>query len=257
MTNQRGAEKPMDPDSREPVTEDRELPRMPAPSRITEAAVGDEEAEGPRMDPTEEIREGREPSPPGQRRGRESQEEARKGERMRPHAEAGAERADARPPLDDQEPPEDEQETSHEAGEGYVLLRVVGSEGRWRVEGRKEVEGPLAVPDRLRHGWAWEVRYGGERLGLGLVPDLGTIRGFPDPEGRPGLEGHHLAEPREIEFVARIPAGAMRDVEVEELEIELYRVEEPPAEAVGPRPLGEQFPDRVTRVSGGPEPRQD
>jgi len=254
VKNHNGTEKRMDPESREPVTEDRELPSMPAPPRITETAVEDEEAERARMSPTEDIREGREPSPPEEQRGRESQEEARKRERMRPHGEAGAERTDARPPLDDQKAPENEQETSQER---YVQLRVVGSEGRWRVEGRKEVAGPLAVPDRLRHGWAWEVRYGGDRLGVGLVADLGTIRGFPDPEGRPGLEGHHLAEAREIEFVARIPAGAMRDIEAEELEIELYSIEDPPAEAIGPQPLGEQFPDRVRRVSGRPESRQD
>lgn len=250
MSNQEGTEKRrMDPEASEPVTEDRELPSMPAPARISEGADGDEaeEAEGLRMDPAEEIREGRKPST----------KKEQQGPRMDPHAEVAAERVDARPPLKDQEPPEGEEEMSQEAAEGYVQLRVVGSEGRWRVEGRKEVRGPLAVPDRLRYGWAWEVRYGGERLGVGLVADLGTIRGFPDPEGRPGLEGHHLAEAREIEFIARIPAGAMRDVEVEELEIELYRVEDPPGEAIGPQPLGEQFPDRVRRVSGRPESRQD
>ena len=240
----------------EPVTLDRELPRMPSRSRTDEAA-GEEEPGGPRMAATGEIggkgqREAPSPEQEGGPEARKGEQEG--GRRMDPHDESREQRADARAPRADQQPPEDEQ-TGEPPGDGYVRLRVVGSEGRWRVEGREEVPGPLTVPERLRHGWAWEVRCGGQRLGLGLVPDLGEVRGFPDPEGRRGMEGHHFAEPREVEFVVRIPAAAMRKHDVGELEIELYRVEDPPAEDVGPEPLGEQFPDRVARVSGRPKSR--
>lgn len=254
MSNNGDAKPQMDPDASEPVIEDRELPRMQSVSRIVEAADGEEGAKGPRMDPTNDIgtAKGEEPpSPKGHRDPDFPGREAGKGY-MDPHAEAVVRSADARAPRGEQQPLKMEKERPPHADENYVRLRVVGSGGQWRVVGRAVVPGPLAVPDRLRYGWAWEVRYRGERLGLGLVPDMGEIRGFPDPEGRPGMEGHHFATPREMEFVVRIPEDAMRTVEVEELEIDLYRVEDPPTSAVGPQSLGEQFPDQVTRVSGRP-----
>lgn len=238
----------------EPVTLDRELPSMPPPPRIEETPGKKEQAEGPRMGRVADVGTAETGKPPSseEQRGQQAAEEDKEGGRMPAHDEAAKQGADARAPHGDQKPPDDEREKPEEE-EGYVRLRVVGAKGQWHVEGRTEVSGPLEVPDRLRYGWAWEVRYGGERLGLGLVPDMGEVRGFPDPEGRPGMEGHHIAEPSEPTFVARIPAEALRNVEVEELEIQLYRVQEPPAEDLGPEPLDEQFPDRVERVYGRPK----
>lgn len=237
----------------EPIVEDPNLPMMPPIAEIGDSDDTPTVAEGDRMKSPEALRPSEGASAAEMLKHddvRQATGQAMDKGTMEPHDPF--QRPHARPPLEEQIPPGGQNESSLGADERYFRLRVVGSSGRWRITDQKLVEGPLAVPDRLRHGWAWEVRYGGERLGIGLIPDIGETRGFPDPEGRPGMEGHHLAIPSEIEFIVRIPEEAMRALDVDSLEIELYKIEDPPSAPIGREPLGEQFPDQLTRFSPGP-----
>lgn len=252
MSNNGGTEPRMSPDATDPVIEDAGLPRMPSSSEITDATDSDRDAEGARMGPPVEdtVGEAGEQEPPPQQEQAElgPPESARQGGYMAPHSEAVARTADARAPRPEQRPREKEQ--SEPGGqEGYVRLRVVGSGDQWRVESQTVVPGPLAVPERLHYGWAYEARYRGHRVGLGVMPDLGEERGFPDPEGRVGMEGHHIVASPVTEFVVRITVAALRDADLERLEIILYRVDDPPPDAIGPQPLDEQFRGRVARVA--------
>jgi hypothetical protein len=253
LSNSGDTEPRMDAHAADPVVEDASLPLMPTPSEITDAVAGDPGAGGARMGPPMGDMAGS----AGHRQTSRDQQQVELARvastggagYMASHSEALIRLADARVPRPDQEPMGRELERPEE-GEGYVRLRVLAADGRLKIESHTTVAGPVVQPERLDYGWAYEARFDGRRLALGLVAsDLGEQRSFPDPEGRPGMEGHHISPLVEVEFAVRIPQAALRDVPLQRVEIVLYRVNDPPSDLIGPGPLEEQFRGRVSRVA--------
>jgi hypothetical protein len=112
---------------------------------------------------------------------------------------------------------------SGKAKEGYVRLRVLVEDGMLSVAGAKFVEGPLAETNALRPGLAYEVRLGSRSIAAGGVADGGAWRSFPDPLGRPGLQGHHITEVPYYEIAVRIPVQKLPMSALSKAQITLYR----------------------------------
>ena len=131
-----------------------------------------------------------------------------------------------------------------------VRLRLRIVDGVAQVIGIRVVPGVRAEPERLHYGLAYEVRAGNRRIAIGSVPDVGTRRSFPDPEGRPGMQGHHLAELNSIEVNLRLPHDAFTAAALAKLQIELYRMKGPPPDVpLTAAPLAEQFRDVLRPVA--------
>ncbi len=176
-----------------------------------------------------------------------------------PAAAARAPRMDAVPdrPADDTGKPADGDQRAPDRsdpdrdGPSSVRLRLRIVDGIAQVIGIRVVPGVLAEPERLHYGLAYEVRAGNRRLAVGSVPDVGTRRSFPDPEGRPGMQGHHLAELNSIEVNLRLPHEAFTAAALAKLQIELYRMKGPPPDVpLTAAPLVEQFRDVLRPVAG-------
>lgn len=112
--------------------------------------------------------------------------------------------------------PEDE-------GLGYVALRLRAESGELQVQGAKFVEGPLRTMEAVSPGLTYEAKIGRRRVAHGDVPDSIEWRSYPDPEGRAGLEGHHIVEQTSIDFTVRIPADQVPRKSLEDLRVTLYR----------------------------------
>jgi hypothetical protein len=104
-----------------------------------------------------------------------------------------------------------------------VRLRVLVENGELSVAGAKFVEGPLAPMETLHPGLAYEVMLGARRIAGGGIPDAGQWRSFPDPLGRPGLEGHHITEVLSYEIAVRVPAQELTMSALPKARITLYR----------------------------------
>lgn len=128
-----------------------------------------------------------------------------------------------------QEPPKPPRQTTparraaKQAKEGYVRLRVLVQNDELSVVGAKFVEGPLAPVETLHPGLAYEVMLGSRRVGAGAIVDAGVRRSFPDPQGRPGLEGHHITEVSSYEIAVRVPAQKFSISALPKARIMLYR----------------------------------
>lgn len=167
-----------------------------------------------------------------------------------------AARMDAAPdqPVDDERKPPDGDQRAPDRSDRdeprSVRLRLRIVDGVAQVIGIRVVPGVLAEPERLHYGLAYEVRAGNRRIAVGSVPDVGTRRSFPDPEGRPGLQGHHLAELNSIEVNLRLPHEAFTAAALARLQIELYRMKGPPPDVpLTAAPLVEQFRDVLRPVA--------
>jgi hypothetical protein len=118
------------------------------------------------------------------------------------------------------------------------------------VIGARAVPGSVAVPERLDYGLAYEVMNGNRRVAVGSVPDVGVRRSFPDPERRPGLEGHHLEELESIEVNVRVPQPELSAAALPRLRVTLFRMKaQPPAVPITAAPLAEQFRDQLRPVA--------
>jgi hypothetical protein len=136
------------------------------------------------------------------------------------------------------------------AQEGYVRLRVLVQDGELTVMGAKFVEGPLAPMDMLQPGLAYEVTLGTRRIAAGPIVDAGVRRSFPDPLGRPGLEGHHITEMPSYEIAVRVPAQELSMSALPKARITLYRWSgTTPMAPVAGRPLKAQLKGRVETVA--------
>jgi hypothetical protein len=156
----------------------------------------------------------------------------------------------------DQEPPKPLRRAqtagggSGKAKEGYVRLRVLVENGALSVAGAKFVEGPLAETNALHAGLAYEVTLGSRSIWAGEVVDGGVWRSFPDPLGRPGLEGHHIAEVPSYEIAVRIPVQKLSISALPKAQITLYRWQGTgPATPVPGQPLKAQLKGRVETVA--------
>jgi hypothetical protein len=112
---------------------------------------------------------------------------------------------------------------SKPAKEGYVRLRVRVQNGELSVVGAKFVEGPLAPMETLPPGLTYEVTLGSRRVAAGAIPDAGWWRSFPDPLGRPELQGHHITEIPSYEIAVRVPAQELSMSILPKARITLYR----------------------------------
>lgn len=134
--------------------------------------------------------------------------------------------------------------------EGYVRLRVLVQDGELTVAGAKFVEGPLAPMETLHPGLAYEVILGARRVAAGGIVDPGQWRSFPDPLGRPGLEGHHITEVASYEIAVRVPAQDLTMAALPKARITLYRWRGTgPAAPVAGRSLKAQLKGRVETVA--------
>jgi hypothetical protein len=156
----------------------------------------------------------------------------------------------------EQEPPRPPRRTkpagrgAKQAKEGYVRLRVLVQNGELSVVGAKFVEGPLAPMETLHPGLAYEVALGTRRVAAGAIPDAGQWRSFPDPLGRPGLEGHHITEVASYEIAVRVPAQELSMSALPKARITLYRWRGTgPAAPVAGRSLKAQLKGRVETVA--------
>lgn len=109
------------------------------------------------------------------------------------------------------------------AGKGYIALRMHAEGGELQVQSAKFVEGPLLVEETVSPGLTYEAKLGRRRVGHGDVPDSIEWRSHPDPEGRAGLEGHHVVEQASFDFTVRIPAEQVEDGALDDLQVTLYR----------------------------------
>ena len=156
----------------------------------------------------------------------------------------------------DQEPPKPPRRArpagggSGKAKEGYVRLRVLVEDGALSVAGAKFVEGPLAETNALHPGLAYEVTLGSRSIAAGGVADAGGWRSFPDPLGRPGLQGHHIAEVPSYEIAVRIPVQKISISALPKAQITLYRWRGTgPAMAIAGQPLKAQLKGPVETVA--------
>jgi hypothetical protein len=145
------------------------------------------------------------------------------------HVKSPAETRMPKSGYPEQEPPRPPRRTkpagrgAKPAKEGYVRLRVLVENGELSVAGAKFVEGPLAPMETLHPGLAYEVMLGARRIAGGGIPDAGQWRSFPDPLGRPGLEGHHITEVLSYEIAVRVPAQELTMSALPKARITLYR----------------------------------
>jgi len=139
---------------------------------------------------------------------------------------------------------------SKRAKEGYVRLRVLVQNSELSVAGAKFVEGPLAPMETLHPGLAYEVTLGSRRVAAGAIPDAGVWRSFPDPLGRPGLQGHHITDVPSYEIAVRVPAQELSMSALPKARITLYRWRGAgPAAPVAGRSLKTQLKGRVDTIA--------
>jgi hypothetical protein len=127
---------------------------------------------------------------------------------------------------------------------------VLVQDGELAVMGAKFVEGPLAPMEMLQPGLAYEVTLGARRVAAGAIVDAGVRRSFPDPLGRPGLEGHHITEMPSYEIAVRVPAQELSMSALPKARITLYRWSgTAPMAPVAGRSLKAQLKGRVVTVA--------
>jgi hypothetical protein len=127
----------------------------------------------------------------------------------------------------DQQPPKRSRKNggggSKRARAGYIRLRVLVQDGNLSVVGAKFVEGPLAETSVVHPGFACEMLLGSRRIAANWIPDAGVWRSFPDPLGRPGLQGHHVTEVPNYEITIRVPAKDLSMSALSKVRLALYR----------------------------------
>ena len=131
-----------------------------------------------------------------------------------------------------------------------VRLRLRITHGQVSVVAVHAVPGLMPAPERLDYGLAYEIRNGNRRVALGSVPDVGMRRSYPDPQGRAGMQGHHLQELETIEVNLRLPQREFSAASLSKLNVQLFRMKgQPPAAAITPVALAEQFKDHLRPVA--------
>jgi hypothetical protein len=134
--------------------------------------------------------------------------------------------------------------------EGYVRLRVLVEGDELTVVGAKFVEGPLVQTSTLHPGLTYEVTLGSRRVASGGIPDAGVWRSYPDPLGRPGLQGHHITEVPRYEIPVRVPADELSMSALPKTRITLYRWRgTSPATLLEGRSLRTQLKGRMDTVA--------
>lgn len=167
-----------------------------------------------------------------------------RGEKMNPVPAKG--KPAASKPVEDQSGPlADRSELP-----ASVRLRLRVEHGHVSVIGAHAVPGTMPVPERLDYGLAYEIANGNRRVAVGSIPDVGMRRSFPDPDGRTGMEGHHLTELESFEINVRIPQKELSERALPRLRVTLFRMKgQPPVETITEAPLAEQFSGQLRPVA--------
>lgn len=135
--------------------------------------------------------------------------------------------------------------------ESYVRLRLsVDDQGKVSVLGTSEVPGPLADPEPLHGGLAYEVTVGSQHLAVGSIPDPGVRRAFPPQKETPEVSGHFVVPVPSYEFTARVPRAALSTAALPNLHVAVYRLDG--SQVIQPvigKPLQTQFPHLVQEVA--------
>ncbi|MEP7102148.1 MAG: hypothetical protein ABI781_16690 [Burkholderiales bacterium] len=135
---------------------------------------------------------------------------------------------------------------SADPGPNSVRLRLRIVNGVASVISAHVVPGVMPAPERLDYGLAYEVSIASRRVAVGTVPDVGMRRSYPDPQGRPGMGGHHLQELESIEVNLRLPQREFSAANLSKLHVQLFRMKsQPPAVPITAAPLAEQFRDQL------------
>ena len=115
-----------------------------------------------------------------------------------------------------------------EASEGkerYLRLTVRVEGDQLRVVDAQTVAGPVAaVEPHLSGALAFEATFGDRQLALGSIPDPGTLRSFPSPDGPPELQVHNIIQPDTFDFTVRIPSHDLPRSAAPKIAITLHRV---------------------------------
>ncbi|MGI8624487.1 MAG: hypothetical protein ACR2NB_13640, partial [Solirubrobacteraceae bacterium] len=96
---------------------------------------------------------------------------------------------------------------------------------------------------------AYEISDGDKRLAVGSIPDAGQRRSYPDPAGRPGLEGHHLEELDSFEINVRVPQRALSTAALPRLRVTLFRMKGQVRRPITAAPLAQQFAGQLRPVA--------
>ena len=166
------------------------------------------------------------------------------GTRMKP--------APAKPQAQGGKPGKDQEGpvTEPASGPASVRLRLRVDRGQVTLVGAHAVPGEMPATERLDYGLAYEITNGTRRVAAGSVPDVGTKRSFPDPDGRAGMQGHHLTPLESFEVNVRMPQREFSQAALPKLRVTLFRMKEQPAGlAITPAPLGEQFVGQLRPVA--------
>jgi hypothetical protein len=166
---------------------------------------------------------------------------------------AGAGTADA----GNDRPQQVREPTPRAAAPGYLRLRLRVDRGEMRLVGVSRVEGPLAPPEPVQGGLAYEVTIGQQQLGAGTVPDPGVQRAF-QPLDAPE-KGHFLVEVPSYEFTARVPADMVSIASLPDVHISVYRMDAGQVIQTAPdRPLRQQVGQYAEEVAAlrGIDPEQ-
>jgi hypothetical protein len=184
--------------------------------------------------------------------------DAGKRNRMKPMPRGGGRSARAsQAPVPDQERPPPSRRPAEPNGpdddaddsNGYLRLRILVSDGELSLQGITFVEGPLVETAELHPGLAYEVTLGGRRIALGEIPDAGVWRSYPDQEGRPAMQGHHITELTSYQIAVRVRVEALSASSLSRMLVTLYRWQAPgPSARVGPTPLKAQFKGRLREI---------
>lgn len=167
-----------------------------------------------------------------------------------PIMEPVPERAEAAAGRAGEEQVETPREPDQETHPASVRLRLRVSSGDISIIGVHVVPGTVAFPNRLDYGLAYEIADGGQLVAAGSVPDVGERRSYPDPQGRPGLEGHHIEELETFEINVRLPRQALTAASLPRLAVSLFRMKEQPVAAPDrTRSLIKQFGNQLRPIA--------
>lgn len=130
-------------------------------------------------------------------------------------------------------------------GSGFLRIRMGVENGRLVVRSTRFVETGHVVEEPLRAGYAYEFTARGRRVWAANLADFGVRRSFPNPQGPPAQQVHHVIDDPDPRFEARVPAGVFSTTDIDQVEAALYRLTEvPQAEAVGAVVPGRATPTR-------------
>jgi IgA Peptidase M64 len=117
-------------------------------------------------------------------------------------------------------------------GDGYMRMQVSLQNGKLSVLEAHEVQGPLVQPETLTNGLVSEVSVDNQRVAVGSHPEASVSRSFQEPGHGPG--GHHISVRQNVEFVVRVPIGALRGVDPAKVTLSVFELQEHPSAPLSP-----------------------